>query len=153
MLTAAGARPQAEVFGMLHGQRLGTSPEPYLLVVLDLVLGAVGGWEARLLPRQGDALLLDFIRADVGDRSWRWKNGEEKRVMAEAEHPQHPPRSTACLPGDTTVPSLGCLLGTAKLITAMRRAQVRGDFIVFLMFMASSFLLLSSVVTVKTSII
>lgn len=50
VLTAAGAWPQAEVFGMLHGQRLGTSPEPYLLVVLDLVLGAVGGWEARLLP-------------------------------------------------------------------------------------------------------
>lgn len=53
-------------------------PEPYLLVVLDLILGAVG-WEAWLLPRQGDALLLDFIGADVGDRSWHWKGRGESR--------------------------------------------------------------------------
>lgn len=45
-------------------------PRAYLLKVLDLILGAIGSQEAWLLPRQGDALLLHFIHADVSDRSW-----------------------------------------------------------------------------------
>lgn len=57
--------------GLGHDREPEPVPRAYLLVVLDLILGAVGGREARLLPRQGDALLLNFIRADVSDRSRR----------------------------------------------------------------------------------
>lgn len=55
--------------GWKHREQV--SKRLYLFIVLDFILSVIGVREARLLPGQGNALLVNAISADVSDKRWR----------------------------------------------------------------------------------